>query len=103
MPGHKRRAGRCAARFDEILRQAQTLAGHLVNARCRRAAHFTPAIGPEVTVADVVGKNEYDVGFLLGFLRACLCGAEKGERANEYGGGACSPPMISRVWIPTQL
>ena len=73
MPGHQRRARRCAAGLDQILREAQTLAGELVDARRRRAAQLAAAVGPEVAVADVVGEDEHDVGLLSAAERLPTC------------------------------
>ena len=70
LPGHQRRARWRAAGLDQILREPQTLAGELVDARRRRAAQLAAAVGPEVAVADVVGEDEHDVG-LLRLLRDC--------------------------------
>ena len=64
-PGHQCGARRRAGRLDQELRQPQTFGGELIDARRRRPAQFSAAIGADVAVADVVGENEEDVGLRL--------------------------------------
>ena len=74
LPRHQRRARRCAGGFDQILRETQALTGEAVDIWRRCAAQFAPAVGSEIAVADVVGEDKNDVGFLLllgGCLRRC--------------------------------
>ena len=54
------------------LREAQALAGQLVGARRRVAAQFAAAVRAHIAVADVVGENEDDVGFLAQSGTACV-------------------------------
>ena len=53
--------------------RAQSFARELVDARCRRAAQFAAAVGTQITVADVVGENEDDVGLGIRGLRGGCC------------------------------
>src|SRR5438874_13695425 len=50
--------------------------------RRRRSAQLSAAIDPDVAVADVVGENEEDVGFLL--LRGC--------GRDDHGSERCQQP-----------
>ena len=51
LPGHQRRARRCAGGFDQILRETQTLTGEPVDIWRRCAAQLAPAVGSEIAVA----------------------------------------------------
>ena len=54
------------AGLDQLLRQAQTLARELVDTRGWGAALLAAAVGTHIAIADVVEKDEHDVGFALG-------------------------------------
>jgi hypothetical protein len=62
---HKRRARGCARGLDQILREPKALARQLIDAWRWGAAQFAAAVGAEVAVADVIGKDEHDVGLLV--------------------------------------
>jgi len=65
LPGHWRRSRRCTAGFHEILSEPHPPAGQLIDARRRRTAQFTAAVRTQTAVTDVVGENEYDIGFAV--------------------------------------
>ena len=67
-----------------MLREAQTLASELVDTRCRRTTQLAAAIRTQITIANVVGKDQYDVGFLcVGRLCRGCCEC---QCANERDG-----------------
>jgi hypothetical protein len=63
------------------LRQSEPLKGKLVGAWGGHSAQLAAAIRAHIAVADVVGENEHEVGFLLRRRRHCdeYCGSDKGE------------------------
>jgi hypothetical protein len=58
---------------EALIPEAQTVTGELVNARRRRAAQLSSAVGAQVAVPNVIGEKENDVGLLRllrGYQRA---------------------------------
>ena len=101
LPRHQRRARRCAAGLDQILRQAQTLTRQLVDARRRCAAQLAAAVGTEVAVADVVGEDEDDVGFLgVGGLRD---GGYERQRARNAAARRFGESLVFIVFLSYSL
>ncbi len=69
-PGDQCRARGRAGWLDQVLRQAQTLAGNRIDAWRRHSADFARAISTDVTVADVVAEHDDDIRFVLGIRDA---------------------------------
>ena len=90
LPGHQRRARRRAGGLDEILREAQALAGELVDTRRRRAAQLAAAVGTQIAVADVSARMKTTLGL--------FCCAFAGRAANVAAAIIAQPRVCTIVF-----
>src|SRR5260370_313135 len=65
-PGHQGRTGWCALRFDDVMRQLDTLGGELVRALGVGSPEDPAAVATQLAHAEVIDMKEEDVWFLRG-------------------------------------
>ena len=73
-----------ALRLHVHVEEAQAALGKTVNARCRCAARQAAAVAADFPVAQIVGQDEDDVGFVSGL---CRRGDGKSRRAQKRDSG----------------